>query len=79
MHVFPANCLQISYETECVVVYINYKKANKQKKKKKTDRKKYNLSHFIVTDHSLIHVLKYFFNIYHMPGAVLPTGGYTSK
>lgn len=52
-----------------MVAYINNKKANKQKKN--VDQKKYNLSHFILTDHSLIHLLKYLFNIYHMPGIVL--------
>lgn len=77
MHVFPANCLQISYETVCGCLHQLQK--GKQAKKKKADRKKYNLSHFVVTDHSRIHVLKYFFTIYYMPSAVLPTGGYTSK
>lgn len=57
-----------------MVVYINNRKANKQKHK--ADQKKYNLSHFLLTDHSLIHLLKYLFNIYHMPGPVLRAGRY---
>lgn len=42
-----------------------------QTSKKNEDQKKYNPSHFLLTDHSVIHLLKYLFNICHMPRTVL--------
>lgn len=59
-----------------MVVYINKKKANKQQN---ADQKKYNLSHFTLIVHSLIHLLKNVFNVYHMPGTVLHARGYIGE
>lgn len=47
-----------------------------QTSKKNEDQKKYNLSHFLLTHHSVIHLLKYLFNICHMARTVLQARRY---
>jgi hypothetical protein len=52
-------------------VWMSTSITKQQTSKKSEDQKKYNLSHFLLTECSLIHLLKYLFNICHMPRIAL--------